>query len=60
VADVVIDTNVAIAANGRHTHAELRCQLACVRRLRAIKSAERVALDDAGRILDEYKRRRVG
>jgi len=53
---VVVDTNVAIAANGRETHAELQCQLACVRRLRDIAFWDRVALDNAGRIFDEYKR----
>lgn len=44
-----------IAANGRGTHADLSCQLACVRLLREVKERGRVALDSAGRILEEYR-----
>ena len=29
----VVDTNVAIAANGRETHADHLCQLACMEKL---------------------------
>ena len=53
----VVDTNVAIVANRRETDADVRCQLNCVERLRALTSREIVAIDDGGSILEEYKRR---
>lgn len=43
---VVVDTNVAIVANGRGTHADLACQAACVERLRAVVAGERVVVDE--------------
>ena len=52
----VVDTNVAIAANGRGTHADERCQLACVQRLRSLAAGDTVAIDRAGLILNEYKK----
>ena len=54
--EFVVDTNVAIAANRRRTHADAKCQLACVRRLRSLVEDGVVAIDDRGLILDEYKR----
>ena len=51
----VVDTNVAIAANGRGTHADIRCRLICVQRLESLVAGETVAIDDGNRILDEYK-----
>ena len=51
----VVDTNVAIAANGLGTHADMRCRLACVRRLKSLVAGETVAIDDGNLILDEYK-----
>lgn len=56
---VIVDTNVAIAANGIDTHASLKCQLNCIEFLQALispSSKNRVAVDDAGVILDEYSR----
>ena len=53
----VVDTNVAIAANGRHTHADASCQLTCVQRLKSVAENDVVAIDEAGSILEEYKRR---
>ncbi len=53
---VVVDTNVAIAANGRETHANTLCQLECVKALRKVAAESVVALDDAGLILKEYAR----
>ena len=50
----VVDTNVPISANGRETHADERCQLECVRKLKAVADGEVVAIDDAGSILNEY------
>jgi hypothetical protein len=52
----VVDTNVAISANGRETHADKACQLECVRTLRALVT-EVVAIDEAGAILREYARK---
>ena len=52
----VVDTNVAIAANGRATHADLQCRRSCVERLAAVVKEETIAIDDAGLIFDEYAR----
>ena len=53
----VVDTNVAIVANGRETNADMRCQLTCVETLKNLTSREVVAIDDAGDIFKEYKQR---
>ena len=52
----VVDTNVAIAANGRNTHADLQCQLACVEELEEIYRGQVVVLDQQGLIFEEYIR----
>lgn len=52
----VVDTNVAIAANGRGTHADVQCRLTCVRRLRSLVAGEVVAIDETGLVLNEYKK----
>ena len=52
----VVDTNVAIVANGRTTHADAECQLTCVERLKSLVAGEVIAIDDRGLILDEYRR----
>jgi hypothetical protein len=52
----VVDTNVAIAANGRHTHEDLNCQLACIDKLSWIVENAVVAIDGLGLILDEYSK----
>lgn len=51
----VVDTNVAIAANGRRTHADTECQLRCIEELEDICAERVVVLDDGGRIFDEYR-----
>jgi len=52
---IVVDTNVAIAANGRDTHADELCQLACIEALtHAAKNV--VFLDDNELIFNEYAR----
>lgn len=54
----VIDTNVAIVANGRNTHANPKCQLHCVEFLEDVtkeKSIHKIYLDDLNLLLDEYK-----
>lgn len=53
----VVDTNVAVAANGRDTHADEQCQLACVEKLESVFATEVVAIDDGGAILEEYMNR---
>ena len=52
----VIDTNVAVAANGRDTHANKACQLACMDAL-VLVATQKVAIDDRGLILKEYGNR---
>lgn len=52
---VVVDTNVGITANG-DADVDLACQLACVERLERTMTSGVVAVDDAGRIFDEYRR----
>ena len=52
----VVDTNVAIAANGRDTHADEQCQLACIEKIEGLVEHGIVAVDDAGLILEEYRR----
>ena len=49
----VVDTNVAIAANGQATHADEACQLACVDAL-YLAVGQEVAIDAGGLILAEY------
>ena len=56
MAAFVVDTNVAIAANGRDTHADARCQLHCVEQLKLVVQQETVAVDDKGLIVGEYRR----
>jgi len=56
----VVDTNVAVAANGRDTHAGLPCQVACIEFLQKVVSAgsrHQMFLDDLGLILGEYRGR---
>jgi hypothetical protein len=55
--NVVVDTNVAIAANGRDTHASLPCQYECIVFLEELVSLGKrthIALDERGLIFDEY------
>ena len=50
----VVDTNVAIAANGRNTHADVQCRLACVEKLQDVVENQVIAIDDQRAIVDEY------
>ena len=52
-----MDTNVAIAANGRNTHADARCQLQCIKTLEDIRDQKIVVIDEGTLIFDEYKNR---
>ena len=55
IAIFVVDTNVAIVANGgSNTSADQLCQLACVEKLEHIVTQGTVAVDDNQQILLEY------
>jgi hypothetical protein len=65
VACVVVETNVAVCANGDSAevpHATKECVLACVRMLRSVVSSLKgavapvIALDASGEIIAEYRR----
>jgi hypothetical protein len=47
----VIDTNVAIAANGRNTHASEICQLVCIEFLEQYKDLN-IVIDELGFIIE--------
>lgn len=51
---VVVDTNVAVVANGRDTHADVTCQLACVRAISETYNKRAVVVDEGDLIMDEY------
>ena len=53
--DVVVDCNVAVVANGRDTHANRDCQLACISKLERVVKQHRVVLDTGGLIFEEYQ-----
>ena len=52
----VVDTNVAVVANGDAEHADDACLLACANRLNSLVENEVIAIDCGGLILDEYRR----
>ena len=54
MASVVIDTNVALAADGKAEQADLQCVKRCLQELVATRNGRLVLLDDAGLILQEY------
>ena len=54
MAFVVVDTNVALAANGDAKQADPQCVLRCLQELVATRNGRQVLLDDAGLILQEY------
>ena len=54
---VVVETNVAVSANGRNTHASLACQYACTEFLEVLVSPKKrtqIVLDELGLIFTEY------
>lgn len=53
-ASVVVDTNVALTANGEAGQAGPQCVLRCLQELAATMNERRVLLDDAGLVLHEY------
>ena len=56
-ADVVVDTNVPLVANGKAEQAGLKCEDACVRKLRQVQAGRRTLVDDKWLIIEEYRRR---
>ena len=54
---VVVDTNVAVVANGKSQQASAGCVLICTERLQQIMTGEmKLVLDDDWKILGEYMR----
>ncbi len=53
--NVVMDTNVAIVANGQADHADDDCSLNCVRELNRIRKECCLVMDCNGDIFKEYK-----
>lgn len=51
----VIDTNVLLVANARHPDVSPACVMACVERLTEIQRQGVVVVDDAWRIVGEYR-----
>lgn len=51
---VVVDTNVALTANGDTEQADLQCVSRCLQELTATRNERELLLDDAGLILQEY------
>lgn len=51
----VVDTNVAVVANGRNTNASLRCRLAAIDALHGLLRRGRIVIDEAGEMTAEYK-----
>ena len=51
----VVDTNVAIVANGRKTNAGPKCRLAAVDALFDLIENGRIVIDAAGEMLAEYR-----
>jgi len=54
VTSFVVDVNVPVVANGRKTHADLKCRSACVDALEKITQTGMIVLDDERLILSEY------
>ena len=53
---VIVDTNVAIVANGGFEKASADCKQICIDRLEEITQGEaKLALDDERRIIEEYR-----
>ena len=53
----VIDVNVAVVANGRGTHADYDCILACVDVIEKVCQNGMIVIDDGMHILSEYMSR---
>lgn len=51
----VVDTNVAVTANGKSPQASLLCRRACIERLLQLKQNGKIVLDNSWLVLREYK-----
>ncbi len=51
----VVDTNVAVVANGGNENIDFKCQLSCVEKLQEVVERETVAVDERGLIIEEYR-----
>lgn len=56
MSDVVVDTNVPIVANDRDGEYTIDCAKKCIERLQEARKDDRIVLDFAGSVLEEYKR----
>ena len=56
-ADVVVDTNVPLVANGKAEQAGLKCEDACVRKLIQVQAGRRTLVDDKRLIFKENLKR---
>ncbi len=56
-ADVVVDTNVPLVANGKAEQADWECVAVCVRKLRQVQAEHRTLVDDKQLIFKEYLKR---
>lgn len=52
----VVDTNVAIVANGRNGEHDPNCRLSCIQALRALTSGGIAVMDSGRYMLSEYRR----
>ncbi|MDE0044218.1 MAG: hypothetical protein OXT74_19430 [Candidatus Poribacteria bacterium] len=53
---VIVDTNVAVVANGKSAQASGDCRTSCINRLLEITGGDvKLALDDQRRIIEEYR-----
>ncbi|MDT8398178.1 MAG: hypothetical protein RQ899_06155 [Pseudomonadales bacterium] len=55
MAEVVIDTNVLLVADGQHQDISDECLSACIARLEQVKKSSTIVIDDEYRILGEYQ-----
>ncbi|MFA4901048.1 MAG: hypothetical protein WC563_16135 [Brevundimonas sp.] len=55
--DRVIDTNIAVIANGREVTASVSCQIKAIEFLEAAVSRDRTVIDAGNRVLGEYRKR---
>lgn len=57
IEEYVVDTNVALTANGAADQASVECEGDCVRALKKIQAEGRTLLDEGGQIIEEYGKR---
>ncbi|UYK81416.1 hypothetical protein NG829_03620 [Xanthomonas sacchari] len=55
--EVVVDTNVLLVAEGKHSDVSEECVLSCVARLQKIMREEVVVVDDDYRVIEEYHKK---